>query len=181
MTHGPALHPARAGTAAAPRLARADSAAQLAHLVLGNRPRAAVLILVLIAIGLVAVAAASPAARAAYSTAGQRLDDLYFCRQLHVAGRCSALPVMLVVSMLPRQAARRLARSCWALVMLAALMLVPFIGVEVNGAKRWLDLAACSFQPSEFLKPAFVVALAWLLSLRAHDPNAAGGADRTGC
>jgi cell division protein FtsW len=54
--------------------------------------------------------------------------------------------------------------------MLAAMALVPFLGVEVNGAKRWLQLGL-SFQPSEFLKPAFAITLAWILSWRVRDPN----------
>jgi cell division protein FtsW len=41
---------------------------------------------------------------------------------------------------------------------------------EVNGARRWLNLGF-SFQPSEFLKPAFAVGLAWILAWRVRDPN----------
>jgi cell division protein FtsW len=40
--------------------------------------------------------------------------------------------------------------------MLVALLLVPVIGSEVNGARRWLNLGI-SLQPSEFLKPAFAI------------------------
>src|SRR3546814_15527747 len=48
-------------------------------------------------------------------------------------------------------------------------MLVPIIGTTVNGATRWLGSDAFRFQPSEFLKPVFVVTLAWMLSLRSKD------------
>jgi cell division protein FtsW len=41
---------------------------------------------------------------------------------------------------------------------------------EVNGARRWLNLGM-SLQPSEFLKPAFAIGIAWILSWRARDPN----------
>jgi len=51
----------------------------------------------------------------------------------------------------------------------AVLALVPLIGSEVNGAQRWLHFGPIQVQPSEFLKPLFVVALAWLLSLRSRD------------
>jgi cell division protein FtsW len=51
-------------------------------------------------------------------------------------------------------------------VMLAA---VPIIGSAANGSQRWIGVGIGQFQPSEFLKPFFVVALAWLLSLRSHD------------
>jgi len=53
-------------------------------------------------------------------------------------------------------------------VMLAA---VPLIGQEVNGATRWIGVGISQFQPSEFLKPFYVVSLAWVLSLKAHDPD----------
>ena len=52
--------------------------------------------------------------------------------------------------------------------MLAA---VPLIGVEVNGAHRWIGVGFAQFQPSEFLKPLFVVSLAWLLSLKQQDKS----------
>jgi len=46
---------------------------------------------------------------------------------------------------------------------------VPILGPEVNGATRWIDIGIGQLQPSEFLKPFFVVAMAWLLSLREQD------------
>jgi UDP-N-acetylmuramoylalanine--D-glutamate ligase len=48
---------------------------------------------------------------------------------------------------------------------------VPIIGEEINGAKRWIGVGFTQFQPSEFLKPLFVVSLAWLLSLRDKDQS----------
>ena len=38
----------------------------------------------------------------------------------------------------------------------------------MNGATRWIDIGVGQLQPSEFLKPFFVVAMAWLLSLQAR-------------
>ena len=55
--------------------------------------------------------------------------------------------------------------------MMALLALTPFIGAEHNGARRWIGLGIAEFQPSEFLKPMFIVAVAWLLSLKAKDPE----------
>jgi cell division protein FtsW len=127
------------------------------------------LIAVLIAIGLVAVAAASPVAAIDRSTSQVAVNPLiYFYRQLIWVG--IGLPVMLVISMLPRTQARRLAVVLTA-VFLVMLMLVPILGNTINGAKRWIDLPGMRFQPSEFLKPAFVVTLAWLLSLRGKDAS----------
>lgn len=127
------------------------------------------LIVALMAIGLVAVAAASPVAAIDRSTAEVAVNPLiYFYRQLIwvVIG----LPVMLVISMLPRTQARRLALFM-AAFFLVMLVFVPLLGSTINGAKRWIDLPGMRFQPSEFLKPVYVVSVAWLLSLRARDPN----------
>ncbi len=81
-----------------------------------------------------------------------------------------SMPVMIAISMQPRERLRRLS-LVGALVCLVALALVPWLGAEVNGAKRWLNLGVGQFQPSEFLKPFFVVSMAWLLSLREEDKS----------
>src|SRR5687768_1772091 len=124
---------------------------------------------VLIAIGLIAVAAASPAAGQRLSGGGISVAPLYyFYRQL--VWIIVALPVLVAVSMLPRPLARRLC-LIGALIFTFLLFLVPMIGVEVNGARRWLGLGFAQFQPSEFLKPLFIVSIAWLLSLKNQDSS----------
>ena len=125
------------------------------------------LALFLIAIGLVAVAAASPATAMRYSGATHHLAPLhYFWRQLLWVGL--SLPVMIGISMLPVATARRFA-LIGAVVFFAALALTPFIGAVHNGARRWIGVGFAEFQPSEFLKPFFIVAVAWILSLKAKD------------
>lgn len=126
------------------------------------------LILALMAIGAAAVAAASPASANRLSTAKETLPDLYFY-WAHLRWQIVGLAAMLSAAMLSRDNARRAGLLLFA-GMFGLLMLVPIAGYEVNGAKRWIDLGF-SFQPSEFLKPAFVIALAWVISWRARDPN----------
>lgn len=127
------------------------------------------LIFILIAIGLIAVAAASPVAAIDRSTTHVSVDPLiYLYRQLIWV--LLGVPVMLGISMLPKEQARRLAIA-GALVFTLALLLVPLLGSTVNGAKRWIDLPGMRFQPSEFLKPTYIVAMAWLLSLREREPD----------
>ncbi len=127
------------------------------------------LVFVLISVGLIAVAAASPSAAERYSGGNVTVAPLYyFWRQL--AWVALGLPVMIAVSMLPVQQARRLSMF-GAAVFSVLLAIVPLIGSEVNGARRWIGLGFASFEPSEFLKPLFVVSLAWLLSLRANDKS----------
>ncbi len=125
------------------------------------------LVFVLISVGLIAVAAASPSAAARYSGGNVTVAPLnYFWRQLVWVSL--GIPVMLGVSMLRVQQARRLALF-GAGVFSVLLAMVPLIGYEVNGAQRWINFGIAGIEPSEFLKPLFVVSLAWLLSLRAHD------------
>jgi cell division protein FtsW len=127
------------------------------------------LLAVLIGVGLIAVAAASPAAAQRYSGGSVRFNELhYFYRQ--IGWIALSMPVMIAISMQPRERLRRLS-LVGALVCLVALALVPVLGAEVNGAKRWLNLGVGQFQPSEFLKPFFVVSMAWLLSLREQDKS----------
>ncbi|WP_174298575.1 FtsW/RodA/SpoVE family cell cycle protein [Sphingomonas bacterium] len=125
------------------------------------------LTLVLIAIGLIAVAAASPASAVRYSGEHRHIAPLYyFWRQAMWVG--VSLPILFGVSMLPVGAARRMA-LIGAGVCVLLLAATPLIGVQVNGARRWLGVGIAQFQPSEFLKPFFIVAVAWLLSLKVRD------------
>jgi cell division protein FtsW len=127
------------------------------------------LVTCLIAIGLIAVAAASPAAAHRYSGGDVHFSELYyFWRQL--AWIAIGIPVMIGISMMPRERARRLSLAGAALFF-ALLILVPIIGPEHNGARRWIEFGVGQVQPSEFLKPFFVIAMAWLLSLRESDKS----------
>ena len=125
------------------------------------------MVFVLICFGLIAVAAASPAAAYRYSGGVHQLGQLhYFKRQ--VLWVLLGLPVMLGVSMLTRKWALRLSLAGAALFTLL-LALVPFIGKEANGAHRWIGAGSFQIQPSEFLKPLFIVSTAWLLALGLED------------
>ena len=127
------------------------------------------LALLLIAIGLLAVAAASPASALRYSGEKIHIAPLYyFWRQLMWVG--VSLPVMFLVSMLPITLARRFS-LIGAAFFLLCLAVLPLIGVEHNGARRWIGVGISEFQPSEFLKPFFIVSMAWLLSLRAKEAD----------
>lgn len=126
------------------------------------------LVLALMAVGWLAVAAASPASAARLSTGATTLAELHFFR-LHLGFQFVGLIVLVAASMVPPEAARRGAILLTAAA-LAALALVPFVGIEVNGARRWLEFGV-RVQPSEFLKPVFVVTTAWILSWRVRDPD----------
>lgn len=126
------------------------------------------LILLLTGFGTLAVAAASPASADQLSTAAIALDPFLFLKR-HVVFQLIGLALMIGLSFLGREDARRVGILAFAF-MLALLVLVPFIGVEKNGSRRWLEIGM-SLQPSEFLKPGFAVVLAWILSWRLRDPQ----------
>ena len=55
------------------------------------------------------------------------------------------------------------------------LMLVTlFVGSEVKGSRRWIYLYGFTLQPSEFIKPAFVVVTAWLFAENSRRPDIPG-------
>lgn len=86
----------------------------------------------------------------------------YVTRQA-VFGIC-ALIVMMLTSMMSPVLVRRLAVLGF-LVSFVALAFLPFFGTDFGkGAMRWYSLGFGSVQPSEFLKPGFVVAAAWLMA-----------------
>ena len=126
------------------------------------------LIMGLMAVGCVAVLAASPASADQLSTSEVTVDPMRFLKR-HLAFLALGFAGMIAVSFLPRDRARQLGILS-ALIMFALLLLVPLIGMEKKGATRWLYVGI-SLQPSEFLKPGFAIALAWILSWRLKDPN----------
>ncbi|MCX9147119.1 FtsW/RodA/SpoVE family cell cycle protein [Erythrobacter sp. WG] len=126
------------------------------------------LILVLMGIGIIAVAAASPASADQLSTARERVPDFMFF-QRHIVFQVMGLGVMIGLSFLDRDQARRIGILVGA-IMLALLFVVPIIGEEKNGAKRWINVGM-SLQPSEFLKPGFAIICAWVLSWKLRDPG----------
>jgi cell division protein FtsW len=126
------------------------------------------LVLLLLGIGAIAVAAGSPASARRLSTAHEKLPELYFF-YLHMRWLLLGLAAMFWASTRTKDSARRIGILI-AGAMLVLLLLVPFVGSEVNGARRWIRLGI-SVQPSEFLKCGFPILLAWILSWRARDPQ----------
>ncbi|MFO1116304.1 MAG: putative peptidoglycan glycosyltransferase FtsW [Beijerinckiaceae bacterium] len=70
-----------------------------------------------------------------------------------------AIVVLVVTSFLSPRHVRRTALAIYVLAM-ALVVAALLFGVEVKGAKRWIF----GIQPSEFVKPAFVVIAAWAFS-----------------
>src|SRR4051795_10383209 len=97
------------------------------------------------------------------------LEPFYFVSR-HVLYLIPALAVLLGVSFLPPRHVRRLALIVFVISVLMVLGTLHF-GAEVKGARRWIVLLGVNIQPSEFLKPAFVVLIAWLFGESARRPE----------
>ncbi|MBQ0821656.1 putative lipid II flippase FtsW [Microvirga terrae] len=84
-----------------------------------------------------------------------------------------ALFIMIPVSFLSLRHIRRLALLVYAVGM--ALILLAFqYGPEIKGAHRWIMIGPLGLQPSEFVKPAFVVLSAWAFSEGARRKDVPG-------
>jgi len=88
------------------------------------------------------------------------LDPFYFVNR-HILYLVPAIAVMLSVSFLSPRQIRRLAVIVFV-VSLVMVALTPVFGDEIKGARRWLIVFGINIQPSEFLKPAFFILVAWL-------------------
>ena len=115
-------------------------------------------VLGLFAIGVLLGLAASPP----LATKNGLPPFFYVQRQLQFGGL--AIATLLVTSMMAPRLVRRLAVVGF-LVSFVALALLPVLGTDYGkGAVRWYSLGFASVQPSEFLKPAFIVAAAWMMA-----------------
>ncbi len=81
-----------------------------------------------------------------------------------------AIAILLGTSYLSPRQVRRLALLVFvvSVIMLAATLQ---FGAEVKGARRWLVLLGVNIQPSEFVKPAFVILIAWLFAESSRKPE----------
>ena len=99
------------------------------------------------------------------SLAGERLNKAYyFFFSKHLIFTLLALSIMFIISALETSVLRKAVVPFFTFSFLL-LILVPIIGVEVKGAKRWLDLYLFRLQPIEILKPFFILATVKILTL----------------
>jgi cell division protein FtsW len=124
-------------------------------------------LLLLMGAGLVLSLAASPPIAAKFG-----VEPFYFVRR-HAALLLPAVAIMFAASTLTPKQIRRASLIIF-LVGIALMVLILVLGPEIKGAKRWLQLGALSIQPSEFVKPAFVVLTAWLFNESQKRPDVPG-------
>ncbi len=114
-------------------------------------------LIALMGFGAVLMLAASPAAAERIGLQSFQLANR------HLALLPLAVLTVIGVSLLNPRWVRRLAMIGFA-GSLVLCILTLLIGVEIKGATRWISWGGLSLQPSEFLKPCFVVVSAWVFA-----------------
>ena len=105
------------------------------------------------------------------SLAGERLDKAnYFFFIRHFIFAFLSLSLMLAISSVRLDMLKK-AISPLFLFLLILLILVPFIGVEVKGSRRWLNIFFLRLQPVELIKPFFILMTARILCSQLFDKN----------
>ena len=98
------------------------------------------------------------------SLAGERLNkDYYFFFTKHLIYTLLSISIMIIISVIKTDLMIKLVAPLF-IISLIFLALVPIIGVEVKGAKRWLDFYFLRLQPIEILKPFFILATVKILT-----------------
>ena len=102
--------------------------------------------------------------------ASDKLDtNSYYFFIKHFIFIILAMTILLIFSFLKEELLIRLSIILFCISFIT-LVLVPFIGVEVKGSKRWIDFAFLPrFQPIEIIKPFFIVILSTLLCLKKNN------------
>jgi cell division protein FtsW len=112
----------------------------------------------LIGMGVLTAFATSPAAAARMNIS----DPFHFAvRQCIFAA--GGTVILIATSLLDVRGVRRASFFIW-LVAIAIMIALPFFGHNAKGATRWLEFAGFSLQPSEFMKPALIVLIAWMFA-----------------
>ena len=99
------------------------------------------------------------------SLAGERLNkDYYFFFSKHLIFTFLALVIMILISTMSTHILKKMIIPLFIFSFIF-LALVPLIGVEVKGAKRWLDFYFFRLQPIEILKPFFILVTVKILTM----------------
>ena len=96
--------------------------------------------------------------------ADERLDREYYSFfQKHLLYTIASFCLMIFISSINNDFINNTILPGF-LISLILLAIVPLVGIEVKGAKRWLNLYFFNFQPIEFIKPFFILIIAKIIS-----------------
>ena len=121
-------------------------------------------LIALVLVGIVLLLAASPPVAIRLG-----LDPFHFVNRQAIY-LTPALAGLVATSLLSPRQVRRTALIVF-LISLALIAATLVVGLEIKGARRWINFFGVSLQPSEFLKPAFVVLVAWAFAESGRRPE----------
>ena len=99
------------------------------------------------------------------SLAGERLNkDYYFYFSRHLIFTFFAITIMVAISIIETSLLNKIIIPLF-IIFFILLLMVPLVGIEVKGAKRWLDFYFFRLQPIELLKPFFILVTVQVLNL----------------
>ena len=99
------------------------------------------------------------------SLAGERINkDYYFFFSKHLVFTFLALLIMFLISIIETSLLKKFILPIF-IISFIFLALVPLIGIEIKGAKRWLDFYFFRLQPIEILKPFFILITVKILTI----------------
>ncbi|MCI5060159.1 MAG: putative lipid II flippase FtsW [Alphaproteobacteria bacterium] len=116
-----------------------------------------VCLIFLIAVGVALVTTASPPVAMRIG-----LDQYHFVLR-HLVILVPSFLMMVSLSFLDHRSVWRISSLVFVLSIFA-LIYTLINGLEIKGARRWISLPGFSLQPSEFIKPAFIVVISWFIS-----------------
>ena len=92
----------------------------------------------------------------------QNFSSTYFIKR-HLIFSLLSVGLIILISFQDVKLIRRLSLIGF-FVSLGLILIILMFGYEINGSKRWLPILGFTIQPSEFLKPFFVVISAWFIT-----------------
>ena len=115
-----------------------------------------IIVILLVCVGSVTIFSSS------YAYAENRWHDSYYLAKPQLFYALGGIAAMSVIAFFASPILALVKKMVWPFYAGALLLnlLVPFIGVEKNGAKRWIQIVGIQFQPSELLKFALVLVCA---------------------
>ncbi len=128
---------------------------------------------ILAVLGVLLVATASPPVAERIG-----LGSFHFLKR-HVVILLPSLALLVGLSFLSQKNIRRLATVVF-IGSLIAMVLALLTGMEIKGAQRWIHVFGFSLQPSEFVKPAFAILSAWMMSMQKEKQGFPGNAVTAG-
>ena len=90
--------------------------------------------------------------------------DTYHFSMKHVVFVIFSFLIAIILSKLNFYKIKILSLMSFLLLLTALLYSIQY-GSDIKGAKRWIDILGQSLQPSEFIKPFFIIINAWLLTI----------------